>query len=92
MTALERYGRSIGLAFQVVDDILDVTADTAALGKTGGKDSDANKPTYVSLLGISGARRQASNLLEEALSAVDGLGDDGLRLRQLAHFIVQRGN
>lgn len=92
LEALQRYGRSIGLAFQVVDDILDVTADTAVLGKTGGKDSDANKPTYVSLLGLAGARRQAAALLEDSLAALEDLGEQALRLRQLAEFIVQRGN
>jgi farnesyl diphosphate synthase len=68
--ALRRYGQAIGLAFQVVDDILDVTADAATLGKTAGKDAANDKPTYVSLMGLQAARDYAHALLEEALSAL----------------------
>ena len=68
--ALRRYGQAIGLAFQVVDDILDVTADAATLGKTAGKDAANDKPTYVSLMGLQAARDHAHALLQEALSAL----------------------
>lgn len=88
--ALDAYAQSIGLAFQVVDDILDVTADSAALGKTPGKDADDNKPTYVSLLGLEGARAFAEELRQSALQALGPLGDSGARLAQLADFIVLR--
>jgi farnesyl diphosphate synthase len=75
--ALSDYGAAIGVAFQVVDDILDVTQDSAVLGKTAGKDADQNKPTYVSLLGLDGARTRAATLHAQALSALSatGLGD-----------------
>jgi hypothetical protein len=72
LKALCEYGAAIGLAFQVVDDILDVTADSQTLGKTAGKDAAADKPTYVSLLGLDGARTQARQLLADALAALAG--------------------
>tara|TARA_R110000823_G_scaffold198080_7_gene329224 strand:- start:29555 stop:30475 length:921 start_codon:yes stop_codon:yes gene_type:complete len=90
LEALERYGAAIGLAFQVVDDILDVEGDAATLGKTSGKDFAANKPTYVSLLGLEGARVQAGQLLESALQALDGFGESADLLRALARYIVER--
>jgi farnesyl diphosphate synthase len=67
---LDTYGRCIGLAFQVVDDVLDVVADTATLGKTAGKDADQNKPTFVSLLGLEGAQTYARSLLAQAHAAL----------------------
>ncbi|PIT76802.1 polyprenyl synthetase family protein [Limnohabitans sp. JirII-31] len=67
---LQRYGQALGLAFQVVDDILDVTADSATLGKTAGKDAANDKPTYVSLLGLARAQAYANALLDEALTAL----------------------
>ncbi|MDO5102494.1 MAG: polyprenyl synthetase family protein [Lautropia sp.] len=88
--AMARYGRVIGLAFQVVDDILDVTADSATLGKTAGKDEAQDKPTYVSILGLDEARALALSLRAEAHAALDGLGAKADRLRQLADFIVDR--
>jgi len=87
---LDRFGKLIGLAFQVVDDVLDCEADTATLGKTAGKDADNAKPTYVSLLGIHDARDMAHRLHGEALQALDGFGDAAQRLRELADFIVLR--
>ena len=91
LACLQRYAQAIGLAFQVVDDILDVTADSATLGKTAGKDQANDKPTFVSLLGLAGAQAQAQALLQEALAALDAanLRDDGA-LRALAHRVVQR--
>jgi len=87
---LDRFGKLIGLAFQVVDDVLDCEADTATLGKTAGKDADNAKPTYVSLLGIHDARDMAHRLHLEALDALAGFGDAAQRLRELADFIVLR--
>jgi farnesyl diphosphate synthase len=88
--ALNAYGHAMGLAFQVIDDVLDVEADTATLGKTAGKDSAQNKPTYVSLMGLEPARAYAHELLEQALAATAPLGDNALRLNQLAQLIVLR--
>ncbi|KQW64508.1 polyprenyl synthetase family protein [Variovorax sp. Root411] len=91
LAALRDYGAAIGLAFQVVDDILDVTADSHTLGKTAGKDAAADKPTYVSLLGLDGARAQARQLLADALAALARSGlPDTAALRALAHMVVDR--
>lgn len=90
LAALDRYAGAVGLAFQVVDDILDVTADTATLGKTAGKDAEHDKPTYVSLLGLEAARALASRLRGEARAALSGFGDASRRLAELADLIVLR--
>ncbi len=90
MDALDHYAKYVGLAFQVVDDVLDCESNTEKLGKTAGKDQDANKPTYVSLMGLAPAKRFADELLADAISAVNGFGDKSLRLKQLAEFIVRR--
>ncbi len=90
--ALEVYAAAMGLAFQVVDDVLDVTADSAQLGKTPGKDAAANKPTYVSLMGLAGARAFAGQLHDEAISAIRPLGSSGQLLAGLADFIVLRNH
>jgi farnesyl diphosphate synthase len=88
--ALERYCDAVGLAFQVVDDILDVESDTATLGKTAGKDSKQNKPTYVSTLGMAAARDLARRLRDDAHEALAGFGAGATRLAQLADLIVLR--
>jgi farnesyl diphosphate synthase len=91
--ALQAYGWALGLAFQVVDDILDVTADSAKLGKTAGKDADQNKPTYVSVLGLPRSRGYARELLAEALQALEASGlADTRALRALATMVVERDN
>lgn len=91
--ALARYGAAIGLAFQVVDDILDVTADSQTLGKTAGKDAEQDKPTYVSLLGLDRSRAYARELLAQALEALDASGLPDVRaLRALARMVVERDN
>jgi len=87
---LERYSKFIGLAFQVVDDILDCEATTATLGKTAGKDAAANKPTYVSVLGVAKARSLAEELRVGAQDAIAALGVRARRLSELADFIVVR--
>lgn len=87
---LDRYAKAVGLAFQVVDDVLDAEASTATLGKTAGKDSKQGKPTYVSAIGVAGARELAEELRGEAHAAIDGLGARGARLASLADFVVLR--
>ncbi|CAG9169254.1 polyprenyl synthetase family protein [Cupriavidus pampae] len=92
LTALDRYAAATGLAFQVVDDILDVTADTATLGKTAGKDAANDKPTYVSLMGLDAARELAEQLRTTAHEALEGFGPRAGRLAALADLIVLRQN
>ena len=91
--ALSSYGQALGLAFQVVDDVLDVTADSATLGKTAGKDADNDKPTYVSLMGLERSQRYAQELLAQAHAA---LGASGLAntaaLAGLANMVVRRSH
>lgn len=87
---LDAYCAAIGLAFQVVDDVLDVQADSATLGKTAGKDAEHNKPTYVSLLGLAGAQDLAQTLRSQAHAALSGFGTRGSRLAELADLIVLR--
>jgi farnesyl diphosphate synthase len=89
MTQLDHYAKCIGLAFQVVDDILDASTSTTTLGKTAGKDAAANKPTYVSLMGMNDAQALAASLHQDALTAIDEF-EHNQRLRELADFIVQR--
>jgi farnesyl diphosphate synthase len=88
--ALRAYARAIGLAFQVVDDVLDATEDSATLGKTAGKDAADNKPTYVSILGLEQSRALAEQLRQQAHGALAPFGEQALRLRELADLIVQR--
>lgn len=90
LSALDAYGTHIGLAFQVVDDVLDVEGDTQTLGKTRGKDSAANKPTYVKLLGLDGAKAEAKRLMEAAIQALAEFGESADLLRDLARYIVAR--
>jgi farnesyl diphosphate synthase len=94
--ALADYGAAIGLAFQVVDDILDVTADSATLGKTAGKDAAQDKPTFVSLMGLQASKDYAQKLLADALASLDRLHAAGLTnldaLRALAHMLVNRAH
>ena len=90
LAKLDHFAKCIGLAFQVVDDVLDIEATTATLGKTAGKDAQQNKPTYVSVLGIAESRKLATELREDALAALDVFGASARRLRELADFIVLR--
>ncbi len=87
---LDHYSKCVGLAFQVVDDVLDAEADTATLGKTAGKDAFHAKPTYVTLLGVQAARQMAAELHREALDALGVFGAQARRLRELADFILLR--
>jgi farnesyl diphosphate synthase len=89
--AMADYGAAIGLAFQVVDDILDVIADSATLGKTAGKDAEQDKPTYVSLLGLERSRAYAQELHTQALAALQASGlSDTQALRSLADMVIDR--
>lgn len=89
---LDVYADKLGLAFQVIDDVLDCEQDTATLGKTAGKDEEANKPTYVKLLGLEGARTQAISLAEEAKAAVAAYGDAAAALLGLADYVIKRNH
>ncbi len=88
--AIDHYAQAIGLAFQVVDDILDTEADTATLGKTAGKDALENKPTYVTILGLSRAKALANELYESAIEPLSTYGSESARLINLAQLITQR--
>jgi farnesyl diphosphate synthase len=93
LQALADYGAALGLAFQVVDDILDVTQDSATLGKTAGKDAEQGKPTYVSLLGLERAQAYARELLVQALAALDAAAlPDTRALAALAQMVVNRSH
>ncbi len=92
-TDLERitiYGRKIGLAFQIVDDLLDVLGSSATLGKTAGKDDEQRKATYPALYGIEESRRKASVLIEEACQSLEPYGNAASRLQELAYFLIER--
>lgn len=91
--ALDQYGQALGLAFQVVDDILDATADSATLGKTAGKDEADNKPTYVSTMGVVAARQLAQQLQQQACTALAKSGlplDSCMALHGLANLVINR--
>ncbi|RKF15237.1 polyprenyl synthetase family protein [Roseovarius spongiae] len=88
--ALTRYAGALGLAFQIQDDVIDVTGDTGAAGKAVGKDAAANKATFVSLLGLDAARQRAAALVDEARDALSVYGSDAETLRQLAGFVISR--
>ncbi|EIC12738.1 polyprenyl synthetase family protein [Kingella kingae] len=87
---LDVYASKLGLAFQVIDDVLDCEADTATLGKTAGKDADANKPTYVKLMGLQAARAYAEQLVAQAIDALQTFDTRADHLRTLAQFVVAR--
>ncbi|RTR05716.1 farnesyl diphosphate synthase [Halomonas nitroreducens] len=90
LAALERYAAAIGLAFQVHDDVLDVTGDTATLGKASGADAARDKPTYPTLLGLEGARAKARELVEEGVASLAPLGASAAPLAELARYMIER--
>ncbi len=91
LNACSRYGRAVGLLFQIADDILDVTASSSALGKSAGKDMAQNKATYVSVLGLQRAREVAEEMQELAVDACRPLGKQAGHLQALVHYIQERG-
>ncbi len=90
--ALDTYAHCVGLAFQIHDDVLDVTADTETLGKPQGSDAQQNKPTYPSLLGLEGAQERALELHQRAIKALDIFDESADVLRQLSAYIIERGH
>jgi geranylgeranyl pyrophosphate synthase len=92
VAAVDRYAAEIGLAFQIVDDVLDVEGASAALGKTAGKDAAAGKPTYTSLYGVERSRALAANCLHRAEAALESVGLGDTHLAGIARWIVTRGN
>ncbi len=92
LEALTIYARALGLAFQVQDDILDVEGDTTTLGKQAGADAALDKPTYPALLGLEQAKAKAHELVDTALSALEGFGPEAHLLRELARYVIQRNH
>jgi geranylgeranyl diphosphate synthase type II len=90
LTALTSFGYNLGLAFQVIDDILDVTADTETLGKTAGKDEAVQKSTYPAILGLEASKEEAHRLTELSLAALDSFDDNARHLNQIAHYLLDR--
>jgi geranylgeranyl pyrophosphate synthase len=90
LAALRRYGEEIGLAFQIQDDILDVTGSTAELGKRAGADAAHGKPNYPSVLGLERAQQAAATHRDRALGELAGLGAAAGQLQALAHYVVDR--
>ena len=90
MRSLTSFASALGLAFQIVDDVLDVTADSQTLGKTAGKDAANDKPTYVTLMGLDYAQRQAQEMYQQSLASIDSFGLRADALRGLAAFVVNR--
>ena len=90
LEALSVFGRALGLAFQVIDDILDVTASTEVLGKTAGKDAAVEKATYPAILGLEKSRKEAAKLTKEAMDALLPFGKKAQRLREIAEYLLKR--
>jgi farnesyl diphosphate synthase len=90
VTRLATFARTIGLAFQIADDVLDFTSTSENLGKTAGADDRMKKSTYISILGLEQAREEADRLSKQAIESISGLGDNTAFLKQLANFVVSR--
>jgi geranylgeranyl diphosphate synthase type II len=90
LSAVSEFGRHLGLAFQIVDDVLDVTSTPEQMGKATGKDAGKGKNTYPALLGLEGSQHEAQRQLRLALSEIEGLGESGSRLALLARFVIER--
>jgi geranylgeranyl pyrophosphate synthase len=87
---LDHYGKCIGLAFQIMDDVLDETADTNTLGKTKGADRARNKPTYPSIVGLEASRELARELCDDAIKSLQDFGDAATALRDIARYVIER--
>jgi farnesyl diphosphate synthase len=92
VTPLLTYAQAVGLAFQIADDILDVEGDEAKTGKRVNKDADAGKATFVSLLGLDGAKQRAIALVDQAQEAISCYGNNAQNLQDVAHFAISREN
>jgi geranylgeranyl diphosphate synthase type II len=92
VTRLDTFGRKAGLAFQIVDDVLDMTVDSAQLGKTAGKDAATEKATWPAVYGIEQSRRDAAKLIVEAFAALEPYGSRADGLKAVAHYLVDRKN
>jgi geranylgeranyl diphosphate synthase type II len=90
LAALTQFGHALGLAFQVIDDILDVTQSTEVLGKTAGKDQAVDKSTYPSVLGLEDSRKEAARLTKRAMAALKPLGRKAARLEEIAAYLLKR--
>jgi geranylgeranyl diphosphate synthase type II len=90
LDALTKFGHALGLAFQVIDDILDVTQSTEVLGKTAGKDAAVEKSTYPAILGLEASRKEAAKLTRAAMDAVTPFGTKATRLREIATHLLKR--
>lgn len=90
LRSLTEFGQALGLAFQVIDDILDVTQTTEKLGKTAGKDLEATKATYPAIFGLERSRKEARHLTASALAALHGVGENARRLREIADYLLNR--
>jgi geranylgeranyl pyrophosphate synthase len=90
--AVDRYATELGLAFQIVDDVLDVEGSAAELGKSAGKDAAADKPTYPSLFGLDRSRTLAAECIDRALATIDAVGLTGGQLEAIARWVVSRKN
>ena len=90
LEALTNFGHSTGLAFQIIDDILDVTQTSEKLGKSAGKDEAVNKATYPAIYGLSKSRNEAAKLTEAAINSLNTFGKSGTRLKELAHYLLDR--
>ena len=90
LNALTDFGYNLGLAFQVIDDILDVTQSTEQLGKTAGKDEAVDKATYPSILGLEKSKKEAARLTKKALAALGVFGKKAARLEEIAHYLLDR--
>jgi len=89
---LDSFGRKAGLAFQIVDDVLDMTVDSAHLGKTAGKDAATEKATWPAVYGIEQSRRDAAQLIDEAFAAIAPFGSRAEGLKSVARYLVERQN
>ena len=90
LDCLARYGQHLGLAFQIVDDLLDLSGSPETMGKNTGKDAQAGKQTYPSVIGQEASQQRANDMIEQAIAAIDIFGEAGAPLKALANFVINR--